>query len=132
MSEEKYMHEQHMVHPILYQIFLCTRWRRKALVGLVRDRFAQVASGGVQEHGWQRADLAIQPDHKLVFIQANPCTLTTAIARLFKGRSSHLLRGVFLLLRRIHSLWTRCTCFSKAGVVCQNTVSASRERQSKP
>ena len=55
------------------------------LVGPVRDRFEQIARGVVQEHGWQIVDLAIQPDHVHLFIQANPYTLPTDIARLLKG-----------------------------------------------
>lgn len=101
------------------------------LVGPVRDRFEQIARGVVQEHGWQIVDLAIQPDHVHLFIQANPYTLPTDIARLLKGCSSHLMREEFPQFRRMPSLWTRSTFYSTAGFVGQDTVSAYIERQSK-
>jgi putative transposase len=57
--------------------------------------------------------------------------LPTDIARLIKGRSSHVLREAFPYLQRLPSLWTRSTFSSTAGNVSSETNQKYIERQSK-
>lgn len=119
MSEEKYIHEQHTVHHILYHIIFCPKRRRKVLVGPVHDRLKAIIEQVAEEKHWHIVCLAIQPDHVHLFLQANPYTLPTDIPRLIKGRSSHLLREEFAHLMHMPSLWTRSTFYSTAGFVSQ-------------
>ena len=128
MSEQKYIHEQHMVHHIPYHVIFCPKRRRKVLGGPVRDRFEQIAQDVVQEQSWQIVELAIQPNQVHLFIQANPSTLPLDIARLGKSCSSHLMREEFPHFRRLLSLWTRSAFSSAAGGVSQNIISASIQR----
>src|SRR5260221_485575 len=107
MNEAKYIHEQHTVHHILYHIIFCPKRRRKILVGPVHDRLKQIIEQVASENSWRIVELAIQPDHVHLFIQANPYTLPTDIARLIKGRSAHDLREEFDTLAKMPSLWTR-------------------------
>ncbi len=125
--DEKYIHEHHTVHLILYHIIFCPKRRKKVLVGPVHDCLQEVA----QENGWHMVELAIQPDYVHLFIQTNPYTLPTDIARRIKGRLSHDLREAFPALRRMPSLWTRSTFYSTAGFVSQDTIQTYIERQSK-
>jgi putative transposase len=83
------------------------------------------------EHAWEIIELAIQPDHVHLFLRANPYTLPTDIARLIKGRSSHVLREEFPYLMKMPSLWTRSTFYSTAGNVSAETIAHYIERQSK-
>ena len=129
--DEKYIHEQHAVHHILYHIIFCPKRRKKVLVGPVHDRLNQMIEEVAQENGWQVVELAIQPDHVHLFIQSNPYTMPTDIARLIKGRSSHDLREEFAHLMKMPSLWTRSTFYSTAGFVSQETIQKYIERQSK-
>ncbi|WP_126554330.1 IS200/IS605 family transposase [Dictyobacter kobayashii] len=127
---DTYIHEQHAVHHILYHIIFCPKRRRKILVGPVHDRLKQIIEAVVEEHAWHIERLAIQPDHVHLFLQTNPYTAPTDIARLLKGRSSHVLREEFEHLMRMPSLWTRSTFYSTAGHVSQETISRYIERQS--
>ena len=129
MSQE-YIHEQHTVHHILYHIIFCPKRRRKILVGPVRDRLEQIIHEVADEHEWQIIELAIQPDHVHLFIRTNPYTLPTDIARLIKGRSSHVLREEFPHLKRMPSLWTRSTFYSTAGNVSSDIIQKYIARQS--
>lgn len=100
-------------------------------MGPVYDRLKQIIEQVATEHNWQIVELAIQPDHVHLFIQSNPSTLPTDIARLIKGRSSHERREEFAHLMAMPSLWTRSTLYSTAGFVSQDTIQNSIERQSK-
>ena len=126
----KYIHEQHTVHHILYHIIFCPKRRRKVLVGEVADRFKQCIEQVVNEHHWHIERLAIQPDHVHLFLQSDPYTMPTDIARLIKGRSSHVLREEFPSLTKMPSLWTRSTFYSTAEHVSQEIITKYIERQS--
>jgi putative transposase len=129
--DEKYIYEQHAVHYILYHVIFCPKRRKKVLIGSVHDRLTQIIEEVAKENSWQVVELAVQPDHVHLFIQTNPYTLPTDIARLIKGRSSHDLREEFAHLMRMPSLWTRSTFYSTAGFVRQDTIQNYIERQSK-
>lgn len=131
MIEEKYIHEQHTVHHILYHIIWCPKRRRKVLIEEVAERLEQIIRELAQEYGWRIMRLAILPDHVHLFLQSNPYTLPTDIPRLMKGRSSHILREEFPHLMRMPSLWTRSTFYSTAGHVSQDIIDKYIERQSK-
>ena len=126
-----YIHEQHTVHLIVYHIIWCPKRRRKVLQGKVAERLEQIVHEVVDENEWQVIQVAIQPDHVHLFIRSNPYTLPTDIARLIKGRSSHLLREEFPHLMRMPSLWTRSTFYSTAGNVSAEVIEQYIERQSR-
>lgn len=129
--KENYIHESHSVHHILYHMVFCPKRRRKVLIGPVHDRLKQVIEQVIEENSWHIERLAIQPDHVHLFIQSNPYTLPTDIARLIKGRTAHVLREEFPSLAKMPSLWTRSTFYSTAGHVSQETINRYIERQSK-
>jgi len=131
LNNMEYIHEQHTVHLIVYHIIWCPKRRRKVLQGKVADHLKQIIHEVVKDHEWEVLTLAIQPDHVHLFLRANPYTLPTDIARLIKGRSSHLLREAFPHLLRMPSLWTRSTFYSTAGNVSAEIIQQYIERQSK-
>lgn len=96
----------------------------------MHDRLKEIIESVVKENAWQIERLAIQPDHVHLFIQTNPYTLPTDIARLIKGRSSRDLRQEFEHLAKMPSLWTRSTFYSTAGHVSQETINKYIEKQS--
>ncbi len=126
----EYIYEQHTVHLVIYHIIWCPKRRRKVLVGPVHDRLKQIMQEVVDENGWSIIELAIQPDHIHLFVRSNPYTLPTDIARLIKGRSSHLLREEFPHLMKMPSLWTRSTFYSTAGNVSSEIIQKYIENQS--
>jgi putative transposase len=122
-----YLHEQHTVHLIIW----CPKRRRRILRGEIAQGLELLVNEVAEEHNWQVLNLSIQPDHVHLFIRSNPYTLPTDIARLIKGRSSHVLREAFPYLQRMPSLWTRSTFYSTAGNVSSETIQKYIERQSK-
>jgi putative transposase len=101
------------------------------LIGKVAERLEQLIREVAHENAWEVLTLAIQPDHVHLFLRANPYTLPTDIARLIKGRSSHMLREEFAHLKRMPSLWTRSTFYSTVGNVSAEIIDQYIERQSK-
>ena len=99
--------------------------------GEIAQRLEQLVNEVASEHNWQVLNLSIQPDHVHLFIRSNPYTVPTDIARLIKGRSSHILREEFAYLQRMPSLWTRSTFYSTAGNVGSETIQKYIARQSK-
>ena len=126
-----YQHEHHTVHLIVYHIIWCPKRRRRILRGEIAQRLEQLVNEVATEHSWQVLKLSIQPDHVHLFIRSNPYTLPTNIARLIKGRSSHVLREEFPYLAKMPSLWTRSTFYSTAGNVSSETIQKYIERQRK-
>jgi putative transposase len=126
-----YTHEQHTVHLIVYHIIWCPKRRRKVLQGKIAARLEQIVHVVANDNQWEVIQLAIQPDHVHLCIRSNPYTLPTDIARLIKGRSSHVLREEFAHLMRTPSLWTRSTFYSTAGTVSADSIEQYIERQSK-
>ncbi|HEY1348610.1 MAG TPA: IS200/IS605 family transposase [Ktedonobacteraceae bacterium] len=127
----EYAHENHTVHLIVYHIIFCPKRRKKVLVGPIHNRLQHIIQEGAEEYKWSVMELAIQPDHVHVFLRSNPYTLPTDSARLMKGRSAHLLREAFPILKRLPSLWTRSTFSSTAGNVRSEIMQKDIERQSK-
>ncbi len=126
-----YMHEQHTVHLIVYHLIWCPKRRRRILVGPIAERLEQLIREVAAAYQWEVLELAIQPDHVHLFLRANPYTMPTDMARLIKGRSSHVLREEFPYLMKMPSLWTRSTFYSTAGNVSAETIQHYIERQSK-
>ena len=127
----EYEQDNRNVHLIAYHIVFCPKRRRNVLIGSLRERLHQIIQEVAAKNNWKVLELAIQPDHVHLFVQSNPRTLPTDIARLIKGRSAHLLREEYPFLKRLPSLWTRSTFYSTAGTVSSETIQTYIERQSK-
>lgn len=124
-----YKHESHCVHLVVYHIIWCPKRRRKVVVGPVAQRLKAIVYEVATEHEWEVLELAIQPDHVHLCVQADPQTLPSDSPRLIKGRSSHHLRTEFPHLLKLPSLWTRSYFLSTAGKVSSVIIQKYSERQ---
>jgi putative transposase len=126
----EYQHERHTVHLVVYHMIWCPKRRRKILIGAIKARLEQLLRELASERGWTILELAIEPDHVHLFLRGDPYTAPSDIARLFKGRSSHVLREEFPELLKLPSLWTHSFFVSTAGNVSQEVIQRYIERQS--
>lgn len=127
----EYQHERHTVHLVVYHLIWCPKRRRKVLVGAIKARFDHLLHEVASEHGWTILELAIQPDHVHVFLRGDPYTAPSDVARLFKARSSRVLREEFPELLKLPSLWTHSFFVSTADDVSHEVIAHYIERQSK-
>lgn len=74
------------------------------------------------ENGWEILELAIQPDHVHLFVQAWPTTSAAEIVKECKGVTSHELRQKYPILKRLPSLWTRSYFAATAGNVSSEAI----------
>jgi putative transposase len=91
--------------------------RKKGLVGAVAVRLRQLCEAVARERGWTILNLAIQPDHVHLFVEATPKEAPHEIVRAFKRRSSRVLRQEFPQLLKLPSLWTHSYFCRTAGNV---------------
>lgn len=57
-DKEKYIHESHSVHHILYHMVFCPKRRRKVLVDPVHDRLKEIVEQVAEENNWHIERLA--------------------------------------------------------------------------
>jgi putative transposase len=113
-------------NPAVYQINYHFVWiparRKKVLIGDVAKRLRELCKEVALEQGWTMLDLAIQPDHIHLFVEATPKAAPNEIVRAFKGRSSRILRQEFPHLLKLPSLWTHSYFCRTAGKVSASVI----------
>jgi putative transposase len=120
MSE--YKRGRHAVHAIKYHFVWIPKRRKPVLVGDVAKRLLEIIASVAADNGWTIIDLAIQPDHVHLFVEATVREAPYQIANALKGRSSRLLRQEFPHLLKLPSLWTRAYFAASVGQVSQQAI----------
>lgn len=101
------------------------------LIGKIKDRLEQIIKKVATEKDLDVLALEIQPDHVHLFISGYPTVPVHKFIKLFKGRSSNLLRKQFPELLKLPSLWTHSYFVSTAGNISNETIRRYIEQQSK-
>lgn len=117
MKQDEIKHSNHAVYQVNYHFVWIPARRKKVLIGDVAKRLHELCQEVATEHGWTILNLAIQPDHVHLFVEATPKEAPNEIVRAFKGRSSRILRHEFPHLLRLPSLWTHSYFCRTAGNV---------------
>lgn len=120
MSE--YKHGRHAVYSIKYHLVWIPKRRKPVLVGDVAKRLREIFDSVATDNGWTIIELAVQPDHIHLFVEASVREAPYQIVHAFKGRSSRLLRKEFPHLLKLPSLWTRAYFAASIGHVSQHTI----------
>jgi putative transposase len=117
MATDELKRANQAVYQVNYHFVWIPARRKKVLVGAVAIRLRQVCDEVAQERGWTILNLAIQPDHVHLFVEATPKEAPNEIIRAFKRRSSRVLRQEFPQLLKLPSLWTHSYFCRTAGNV---------------
>src|SRR4051794_25898209 len=113
----KLKRSNHAVYQVNYHFVWIPARRKKVLIGDVAKRLRELCVEVALEQEWTILNLAIQPDHVHLFVEATPKEAPNEIVRAFKGRSSRVLRQEFPHLLRLPSLWTHSYFCRTAGNV---------------
>jgi putative transposase len=92
----------------------CPKYRRRILTGSVAERLETLLSEIAAEHEWRIVAREVMPDHVHLFVVVGPTDAPAEVVRLFKGRTSRVLRQEFGYLARSRVLWSKSYFASSA------------------
>jgi putative transposase len=117
-----YQRDEHRVHQIVYHLVWTPKRRKAVLTGAIATDCQVLIEKKCAEKGWEILELAIQPDHVHLFVQAWPTASAAEIIKECKGITSHELRQKYPILMRLPSLWTRSYFAATAGNVTSEAI----------
>jgi len=117
-----YQHDERRIHLILYHLVWTPKRRKAVLTGDVARDCKALIEKKCSERGWTILELAIQPDHVHLYVQAWPATSAAEIVKECKRLTSHELRLKYPVLKRLPSLWTRSYFAATAGNVSAEVI----------
>ncbi|HBF78253.1 MULTISPECIES: IS200/IS605 family transposase [Clostridium] len=127
---ENYTHKKGLVYLNQYHIVFCPKYRRKVLVGDIEKDLKQIFYEIAKEKDVEIKALEVMPDYVHMFISVDPRQPLHELIRLFKGRSSRILRDKYPELKsRIPSLWTRSYFCCTIGNVSEEVIQQYIENQ---
>jgi len=126
----EYQRDEHRVHLIVYHLVWTPKRRKPILVGDIARDCKSLIEEKCAEKGWKILELAIQPDHIHLFVQAFPDNSPSEIIKECKGVTSYFLRRKYSsVLKKLPSLWTRSYFVATAGNVSAETIKKYIEAQ---
>lgn len=127
---DKYIHKEGIVYLNQYHIIFCPKYRRKVLTGDIEKDLRQIFDEVAKEKDVEIKALEIMPDHVHMFISFDPRQPLHKLIKLFKGKSSKILRDKYPKLKsRIPSLWTRSYFCCTIGNISEETIQKYIENQ---
>ncbi|MHB8264207.1 MAG: IS200/IS605 family transposase [Acidimicrobiales bacterium] len=115
MPKSAYRSNRNVVYSSKYHLVWCPEYRRRILIGRVRDRLDEIIHQVCGEHHVEVLGLEVMDDHVHLLVEVDPSFGVARLVHLVKGRSSRLLRQEFPHLRRLLSLWTNAWICSTVG-----------------
>ena len=116
MSKLAYKSNRNVYYSCKYHVVFCPKYRRKVLEEAIARRLVQIIKEVCAEHEAEVLSLEVMPDHVHLLVECDPQYGIHRLGRLIKGRSSHVLREEFpVLKRKLPTLWTNSYFVSTVG-----------------
>ncbi len=128
----RYWTGAHTTHKLRYPLVLVPKYRKRVLRGDVAARLEMLLRQACDINGWEAEELAIQPDHAHLLLQAQPRFSVAQIMRTLKGGTSRVLRAEFPGLEEHlwgDSFWADGYFGATVGVVEGSVVTAYIQNQ---
>lgn len=125
----QYQRDEHRIHLLVYHLVWTPKRRKAVLTGDIAQDCDRLIRAKGEEKGWKILELAIQPDHIHLLVQAWPADAVSEIVKACKGITSFELRQKYPILKRLPSLWTRSYFAATAGNVSSDTIQRYIEAQ---
>lgn len=128
----RYWTGAHTTHKLRYHVVLVPKYRKRVLNGEVAARLEALIRQACQVNRWEAEELAIQPDHAHLLIQAPPRFSVSRIMRTLKGGTSRVLRAEFPHLEEHlwgKNFWAEGFFAATVGVVEGSVVTAHIKNQ---
>ena len=128
--ENNYRKTKTTVSLINYHFIFCPRYRIKIFdIPNVEARFKEVVKEICDELEIEIIAIECDKDHTHMFLNCLPTFSPSDIMQNIKGYTSKTLRGEFVELQKMPSLWTRSYFVSTTGNVCSETIKKYVENQ---
>ena len=128
--EKSWYSDTNLVYSCQYHIIWCTKYRRKVLNEIIRERLHHLICSKQTELDFKVRAIDIMEDHVHLIIENNPKVPITRTVGLIKGYTSKVLRDEFPKLKsRLPTLWTRSKFISSVGCVSLEVVKKYIEDQ---
>lgn len=111
-----YKSSKNIVYSNKYHVVWCPKYRRKVLIGNIRERLIEVIREVSNSIDMDVIELEVMPDHVHILLEVDPqFGIHRAVKRL-KGISSRVLRKEFKeLTTRLPTLWSNSYFLSTVG-----------------
>jgi REP-associated tyrosine transposase len=120
------------VFNLSYHLVWCPKYRRKVLVGDIKERLVELIHEKATELQLEIVEANIQPDHVHLFVRSKPIHSPQFVIGQLKGYTSRILRKEFATLRtRIPTLWTRSYYVDSVGKLNEYTIRKYIQEQDK-
>jgi len=125
-----YKSSKNIVYSNKYHVVWCPKYRRKVLIGNIRERLIEVIKEVSNSIDIDVIELEVIPDHVHILLEVNPqFGIHKAVKRL-KGISSRVLRKEFKeLTTRLPTLWSNSYFSSTVGGAPLKTIKKYIESQ---
>lgn len=120
------------VFNLSYHLIWCPKYRRKVLVGEIKDRFIKLLYEKASQLQVEIVEINIQPDHVRLFVKTKPIYAPHFVIGQFKGYTSRILRLEFASLKsRLPTLWSRSYYVDSVGRLNEYTIKRYIQEQDK-
>ena len=129
-----YQHRRHNKNLLMVHLIFVTKYRKKFIVGDVRDSVKQYMYDTCQKYHWYIRRMETDKDHIHILLQYNPTDSITAIVRTLKQYSTYCIwKDYRPLLRQYYwkeqTLWSDGYFAASIGQVSQTTIERYIENQ---
>ena len=120
------------VFNLSYHLIWCPKYRRKVLVGEIKDRLIKLIYEKAAQLQVEIVEINIQSDHVHLFVRTKPIYAPQFVIGQFKGYTSRILRQEFSSLKsRLPTLWTRSYYVDSVGRLNEHTIKRYIQEQDK-
>ena len=108
------------VYSINYHLAWCPKYRKKVLVGDLKEFLDQEITSIAKSKHWKILEMCVMPDHIHRFVQCDPLISPTTIVKTFKGITANRAFKIFPKLRqkmRKGKMWSPSYYIGTAGHV---------------
>ncbi len=110
---------RHTIYNINYHLVWCPKYRKKILVGAVKDLVEKTIQEVCTARGWELISFSIQPDHIHIFISASPIFSPMFIVKVLKGATAVRAVKIHRFAKRF---WSPSYYVGTAGTVTEQAI----------
>jgi len=110
---------RHTIYNINYHLVWCPKYRKKVLIGEVKDLVEKTIKEVCLQRGWEIINISVQPDHLHIFISVSPIFAPMFVVKVLKGATAIRAMKEHRFAKRF---WSPGYYVGTAGTVTEQTI----------